>query len=88
MPDPHPSDAGGAVKRPQTVQATTNKHFKRVEGQGDPNNAAVLLIELTNEMSGIARQHRFDTLVYILDMARLEAENIRRGLSQISSAQG
>lgn len=68
------------------MQATTSNHFKRMEGQVDPNNAAVLLVELTKEMSGIARQHRFDTLVYILDMARLEAENIRRGLSKISSA--
>jgi hypothetical protein len=34
--------------------------------------------ELTGELSGIARRHRFDALAYLLDMAKLEAENIRR----------
>jgi len=33
------------------------------------------------ELSTITRQHRFDALSYILDMARLEAENTHRQLN-------
>jgi hypothetical protein len=43
-------------------------------------SALLFLAELMGELSGIARQHRFDALAYLLDMAKLEAENIRREL--------
>jgi hypothetical protein len=35
---------------------------------------------MASELSGIARQHQFDALAYLLEMARLEAENIRRDI--------
>jgi hypothetical protein len=43
--------------------------------------AAGYLAALTAELSVIARQHRFDTLSYLLDMAHLEAENANRHLN-------
>lgn len=41
----------------------------------DPMAAAAYVAELTGSLAIIARKHGFDTLGYILDMARLEAEN-------------
>lgn len=35
------------------------------------------LAVMSNEMAVMARGHGFDTLGYLLEMARLEAENIR-----------
>jgi hypothetical protein len=40
--------------------------------------AAAYVAELSANLATIARQHGFDALGYILDMARLEAENITR----------
>ena len=37
-----------------------------------------MLAALSAELAVIARRHRLDTLGYLLDMARLEAENIAR----------
>ena len=37
---------------------------------------AAYVAELTQELAGMARRHGLDTLGYLLDMARLEAENI------------
>lgn len=47
------------------------------EGQ-TPAQAAAYIAELSGSLSAIARRHRLDTLGYILDMARLEAENSTR----------
>ncbi len=41
-------------------------------------DAIVFVAELTTELSRIARGHGFDALAYLLDMARLEADSIRR----------
>jgi len=46
-----------------------------------PAAAASYLATMSAELSVIARQHRFDALSYILDMARLEAENANRHLN-------
>jgi hypothetical protein len=45
---------------------------------GGARSALLFVEELTGELSSIARQHHFDALAYLLDIARLEAENIRR----------
>ena len=44
----------------------------------DPAAAANYVAELTASLAIIARKHGFDTLGYILDMARLEAESASR----------
>ena len=44
----------------------------------DRDEFAAYVAELTNELAGVARQHRLDALGYLLDMARLEAENATR----------
>jgi hypothetical protein len=40
--------------------------------------AANYVAELSTELANLARQHGLDALAYILDMARLEAENANR----------
>ena len=42
----------------------------------DPAAAASYIATLTADLAAIARGHGLDTLAYILDMARLEAENV------------
>ena len=41
----------------------------------DQTAAAAYVAELSSELAAIARRHGLETLSYILDMARLEAEN-------------
>jgi hypothetical protein len=45
---------------------------------GDREEAAAYLAQLSRDMALIARQHGFDALGFILEMARLEAENAIR----------
>ena len=48
---------------------------------GDRAAAAGYLAEQSADLAAIARQHGLDALGYILDMARLEAENATRHVS-------
>jgi hypothetical protein len=41
---------------------------------GDPEQAATYVAGLTSELSNLVRRHKLDTLAYLLDMVRLEAE--------------
>jgi len=41
----------------------------------DPAAAATYIASLAADLASIARGHGLDTLGYLLDMARLEAEN-------------
>jgi len=53
----------------------------RSEARGEPVDraaAANYVPELSAELAALARQHGLDALGYILDMARLEAENSTR----------
>ena len=53
----------------------------RDEAGGDPVQrvaAANYVAELSTELAKLARQHGLDALGYILDMARLEAEDATR----------
>ena len=47
-------------------------------GEIDRIAAANYVAELSAELAMLARQHGLDALGYILDMARLEAENVGR----------
>lgn len=47
-------------------------------GADGARSAIVFVAERVSELSWVARQHRFDALAYLLDMAKLEAEIIRR----------
>jgi hypothetical protein len=46
--------------------------------EGDRAAAANYVAELSAELATLARRHGLDALAYILDMARLEAENANR----------
>ena len=52
-------------------------HLDRTELQ-DRAAAADYLAALSADLALLARRHCFDTLGYILEMARLEAENVGR----------
>jgi hypothetical protein len=59
-------------------------HKARVETGPDPVDrtaAAKYVAELSAELANLARRHGFDALGYILDMARLEAENATRHMN-------
>ncbi len=45
---------------------------------GERERAAAYVAELAVDLASLARRHRLDTLVYLLDMVRLEAENVTR----------
>jgi hypothetical protein len=46
--------------------------------------AAAYIAALSGDLAAIARTHGFDALGYLLDMAKLEADNITRGQSGAS----
>jgi hypothetical protein len=59
-------------------------HKARVETGPDPVDrtaAAKYVAELSAELANLARRHGLDALGYILDMARLEAENATRHMN-------
>jgi hypothetical protein len=48
------------------------------DGPADPAQAAAYVAELSADLATLARRHGLEALGYILDMARLEAENATR----------
>ncbi len=44
-----------------------------------PRDAALYIASLSTELAEIARRHGLDGLGYILDMARLEADEVVKG---------
>ena len=57
----------------RSVRCRNNSHIKDRIAAGD---AAAYIAEMSADLAKIARQHGFDALGFILDMARLEAENL------------
>ena len=51
---------------------------ERKPERADPRAAAEYVATFTAELARIARRHGLNTLSYILDMARLEAQNLSR----------
>jgi hypothetical protein len=51
----------------------------------DRDAAATYIATLTGELARLARKFGYDALGYILDMARMEAENLSRGGSTPSA---
>jgi hypothetical protein len=56
----------------------TNAVGERERGKS-PNAVAHYIATLADQLARIARDHRLDSLAYILDMAHLEAEQIAKG---------
>jgi hypothetical protein len=54
------------------------KEQSHVKGLIDSAEAAAYIAELSSGLAQIARRHGLDTLGFILDMARLEAEALSR----------
>jgi hypothetical protein len=59
--------------------------YKRTGGEApppeSPTAAAIYIGTLAEELSQIAQRHGLDSLRYILDMARLEADQIAKSAS-------
>ena len=48
------------------------------ETEAETAQAAAYVAELAGELASIARRHGLDALGYILDLAKLEADNVTR----------
>ena len=66
--DPAPNPGRRAVQTEQTVNGTPVF--------GDKAAAAAYIAELTSTLAVFARSQDIETLAYLLDLARLEAETI------------
>jgi len=53
---------------------------------GDPEQAAAYVAGLTGELAVLVRRHRLNTLAYLLDMVRLEAEETIQRAERASTA--
>ncbi len=74
------SAKGGNVK-PQT-RALSLREELRTAIAGEPADAAAYIAELAADLAVIARRNGLDTVGYLLDMARLEAESQSPGPSK------
>jgi hypothetical protein len=55
-------------------------HAHKASGNSSAINgaeAAELIATMSGELAQVARRHGFDALAYLLDMARLEAVNVK-----------
>jgi hypothetical protein len=66
--------AGAGKARSESAAGPLGRTVSRAD-------AAAYIADLTAELATLARQHGLDALGYILDMARLEAENATRHVS-------
>lgn len=58
------------------------RHPKDVEfkiGEETPESAAHYIRELTEDLANLARRNGLDVLCYILEMARIEAQQVSKG---------
>ena len=66
------------------AQSDPRKHPAFAGGQagdGDPDEAARFLADHLTDLVVLARRHGFAMLAYLLDMAKLEAEEVARRAS-------
>lgn len=52
---------------------------EEANGQETPQSAALYIGSLVEELAKLARRNGLDALAYILDMARLEADQATKG---------
>ena len=73
------TEAVWAVAKPD-VAGMKQEHLGAAEADAveTPAEAAAYVAELAGDLASIARRHGLDALGYILDMAKLEAETVRR----------
>jgi len=76
-----PGQMGGACYAYQIIGEPG--HMQRRAGGGtspqSPTDAAVYIATLAEELAQMARHHGLESLSYILEMARLEADQIVKG---------
>ncbi len=58
-----------------------------LEGPEDTRQAAAYVADLVGDLARIARRHRLEALGYLLDMARLEAQQAAQGLADVKPRQ-
>lgn len=63
---------------PPRRDRSTEPESDRASEQGGAEEAAAFLAETLLNLTAICQRHRFDTLGYLLDMARMEADGLRR----------
>jgi hypothetical protein len=60
------------------MQGENDKKGSNGEGS-TPDSAALYIASLTGELAKLAKQHGLDALSFILEMARLEADQASKG---------
>ncbi len=68
--------------------------FMPIEAAGEPDqpetqsprSAALYIGNISTELGRLARRHRLEPLAYILEMARLEADQIAKGAADVTEA--
>lgn len=68
--------SGGTRKRKASGRARLPDEETR--GDGGPDEAAAFIAETLDDLIKIARRHQLDTLVYLLGMAKLDADEYVR----------
>ena len=55
-----------------------SKTKNNTDDEGTPEAAALYIASMTDELARLAKHHGLDPLAFILEMARLEADEITR----------
>ena len=63
---------------PARRNRSTETEPKQRGEDGGPEEAAAFIAETLLNLTVICHRHRFETLGYLLDMARMEADGLRR----------
>jgi hypothetical protein len=62
-------------------QLTASDDQQRGQMGESPGASALYIASLAEELARLARTHGFETLAYLLDLARLEADHISKSSS-------
>jgi hypothetical protein len=68
------------------VQLTVSDQEQRGHMGESPGASALYIASLAEELARLAKTHGFETLAYLLDLARLEADHISKSSRSNSSS--
>jgi hypothetical protein len=77
-----PETGSGLRQEPDAMQATNPLH--KPDAFELSGEAALYIATLTDELAQLAKRHGLNSLGYLLDMARLEADQISKSVTPAS----
>ena len=63
-------------------------HIQEPSDEESPSAAALYIAAIANELAHLAKRHDLETLSYILDMARLEADQVANNARRVINSAG